>query len=235
MLQYEYGVEDVFWQIVRLGLLAYLIQAVMLFGPDYGLNDSKYAAGAIGLAAYYGVIKVLNTGMFYIFGYEALSSMDVIFLEAEEEKNVSNVIACTFFEPLEFESTKADLLSRVTKMHKCKSKLVKKFGLWYYVEMSEQEWAVKRNDTIVLKTGVHNEKDLVDFMVKEQGIRETLHNAQWKFYIFPDYSKDRSAVIIKFHHSFTDGIGVCTFLHSVMSNGYDAKNLPGLKPLPFYK
>jgi len=53
--------------------------------------------------------------------------------------------------------------------------------------MSDDEWKIKREHIIVLKSGIHNEKDLVDFMIKEQCIRETFDNVQYKFYIFPDY------------------------------------------------
>jgi len=44
----------------------------------------------------------------------------------------------------------------------------------------------------------------------------------------------KSAMIIKAHHCFTDGLGFGTFFLS-LSGEYDARALPALKPLSIYK
>ena len=51
-----------------------------------------------------------------------------------------------------------------------------------------------------------------------------------KYYLFPNYAEDKSAVIIKAHHCFGDGLALCS-IFLAMSNEFDSKNLPSLKPL----
>jgi len=71
-------------------------------------------------------------------------------------------------------------------------------------------------------------------MIAEQGERETFDNVQYKFYVFPDFQPDKSAVCMKTHHCFTDGLGYGTFFLS-LSGEYDADQLPSLKPLSCLK
>jgi phage terminase large subunit len=97
---------------------------------------------------------------------EALSTFDAVFM-LDDIKNLSNILACCFFDPVEFEDTKQFLFNHLDTLHKCKSKLTKKFGQWWYEEMSDIEWKAKRENIIVLKSGVHNESDLIDFMIAE--------------------------------------------------------------------
>jgi hypothetical protein len=49
----------------------------------------------------------------------------------------------------------------------------------------------------------------------------------------PDYHPDRSAIIIKMHHSFTDGLGFSAFMLAI-SGEYSADSLPALKPFPLW-
>ena len=42
--------------------------------------------------------------------------------------------------------------------------------------MGDEEWKVKREETVVLKSGVHTQEDLVNFMIAEQSIREPFDN-----------------------------------------------------------
>jgi len=79
--------------------------------------------------------------------------------------------------------------------------------------------------------GVHTDKDLCDFMAKTSEIREPLDNVQYRYWLIPDFSKDRSVMITKAHHSLGDGMSLTT-MGMLMSDTYDAKNLSGLKPLP---
>ena len=46
--------------------------------------------------------------------------------------------------------------------------------------------------------------------------------------------KGRSALFLKTHHCFTDGLGLATFFLA-LSGEYDANALPCVKPLPMLK
>lgn len=47
---------------------------------------------------------------------------------------------------------------------------------------------------------------------------------QWQFYLVPDYTSDKSAILLKFHHCFADGPGLVSTLCAI-SDDYDKKNM----------
>lgn len=53
-----------------------------------------------------------------------------------------------FFEPFEYESMKKYLTKKVEKLDKSRSRLVKKYGLWWFARMSDEEWAVEREKVV---------------------------------------------------------------------------------------
>ena len=65
----------------------------------------------------------------------------------------------------------------------------------------------QRDKLCVIKTGIHNERQLADFMAKEQSIRDEFENVQWRAFIFEDYSETESVFVWKVHHCVADGIG----------------------------
>ena len=99
---------------------------------------------------------------------------EVFFLD--DRKNNSNILGALHFDQFEFESMRDFLHSRSENLHKCRSKVVKMFGMYWYKKMSQKEWNEKKNKVIVLIENIHNEKDLREFMCKEHSIRESLDN-----------------------------------------------------------
>ena len=49
------------------------------------------------------------------------------------------------------------LMKKTEEMHKCRSKLVKKFGIYWFKKMTPEEWAQKKDDVVVLINDIHNE------------------------------------------------------------------------------
>lgn len=113
--------------------------------------------------------------MLLVFKYEALGPFDALFL-LDDPKNISNIVACCYIEPFEFDSMKRHLLKKLDKLHKCRSKLVKFLGLWWFKEMDDVEWLAKQEYAIVQKTGIHTEKALIDYMAEEYCIRQPFDN-----------------------------------------------------------
>lgn len=60
-----------------------------------------------------------------------------------------------FFEKFEFEDMRDYLMERTCLLHKCRSKLVKKFGLWWFQRMSLEEWDSKKHDVFTKVEGIH--------------------------------------------------------------------------------
>lgn len=74
---------------------------------------------------------VFSTFMKVVFDCEILGSFDSVML-LDSPSNLSNMVGTCFFEPFEFEEMKEHILGKTHLMHKCRSKLVLKFGLWFF-------------------------------------------------------------------------------------------------------
>ena len=53
-----------------------------------------------------------------------------------------------------------------------KSKVIKFLGRVFFKELAQDEILRNINRCMVVKSGVHNEKDLAEFMAQEQSVRE---------------------------------------------------------------
>ena len=97
--------------------------------------------------------------MYAVYSCEALDVMDGIFM-LDTDKNISNCMGMIFMEKFEYESMKKYMISTRTKistLHKHRSKLVKKFGLWWFQVIDDEAWKVKMENNFPLVEGIHNE------------------------------------------------------------------------------
>ena len=62
---------------------------------------------------------------------EGLGPFDAVFL-LDDKKNYSNIVGFLQFEKFEFESMRDYLLDKTANIHKCRSKLVKWFGIYWF-------------------------------------------------------------------------------------------------------
>ena len=159
---------------------------VIMIKSDGNQVGFIFLAIFIGALLYFIIIQIFNKLMYYIFKCEALGPFDALFLN-DDRKNLSNIMACCFFEPLDYERTKDYILGKTANLHKCRSKLTMKFGQWWFQEMEGEEWKTKQNDIVVLVKDIHTDKELNEFIVKEQGIRAPFDNVQYTFYCIPDF------------------------------------------------
>lgn len=53
-------------------------------------------------------------------------------------------------------------------------------------------------------------------------------------FLIPDFSADKSAIVLKIHHCFSDGLGIASFC-LLLDEQYDPSVIPMLKPLSFLK
>jgi hypothetical protein len=159
---------------------------------------------------YYLVNLVLNSCMWTMFKCEALNAHDYSFL-LEEKNNSHTIMGAGVFEKFEFEPMKKYLLEKAEHIHKCKSKLVKKFGVFWYQLMTDEEWKQAAEYLVVEKTGIKSAQELRECVCEEQANYDFYERPQFKFILIPDYINNQSVVVLKIHHSFTDGLGIATF------------------------
>ena len=125
-----------------------------------------FAGILVGCVVYALIMALFDKFMFHAFRCESLGAYDAAFL-LDDQKNLANVIGVIFFETCEFESMKSYLLGKIKNIHKCHSKLVKVLGMWYYKEMAEEEWKVKREAIVQLKTNIHTGEELNQYLCSE--------------------------------------------------------------------
>ena len=143
-----------------------------MYGIHYAIDKDVtssyyiYLAIFLGALGYFILMQIFNGLMYCMFKCEALGPFDALFLN-DDRKNLSNITACCFFEPLDYERTKAYILGKTQGLHKCRSKLTMKFGLYWFQEMDGPEWLSKKDDVVRLVEGIHTDKELNEFIVKE--------------------------------------------------------------------
>ena len=120
-------------------------------------------------------MKFINVMLYYTHGLEALGSYDYIFL-LDDHKNISNIVGSLFFEEFEFDEMKNWIIKKTENLHKCRSKLVKRYGVWWYQEMSDDEAKKKIQAKIVLREDIHTDEELQKMMLYEETTRDDMDN-----------------------------------------------------------
>jgi hypothetical protein len=139
-------------------------------------------------------------------GYESLGAFDFAFF-LDDPKNYSNIVGAIYFDSYDYESMKSCLHAKTENLHKCRSKVEKVFGIYWYKKMSKSEWEGKKGNLVVLLDNVHTDQELNEFMVKQHTIREPLDNTQFRFFLIPNFKDGQGICLFKAHHSFGDGTG----------------------------
>ena len=58
---------------------------------------------------------------------------------------------------------------------------------------------------------VKGDQELADFACKVQSEYDMYDQPQYKIFLIPDLSPEKSALVIKVHHNMSDGLGIATF------------------------
>ena len=218
-----YGCSEFSWQTLRIAIYGGLCYAATLIPKIVDLETGpKVVIGiAIGTAIYITIfIWFLNQMMFILADCEGLTPYDSLLLQ-DDTKCISNIVGTLFFEKFEFEEMRDYLMERTSLLHKCRSKLVKKFGIWWFQRMSLEEWNSKKADVFTKVEGIHTAEQLNKYMCELETTRDPFDNVQFHYYLLSDWSENESAIILKTHHVFTDGLGYATLFLAMQTKEYD--------------
>lgn len=100
--------------------------------------------------------------------------------------------------------------------------------------MDDKEWNEKKKSICILVEDVHTDKQLCEYMCKQNEIREVADNVQYRFLLVPNFKDGKGCVILKSHHCMSDGLGFST-MFLCLSGDFDPNSLPGVKPLGLVK
>lgn len=171
--------------------------------------------------------KTSNFLLLTFFDLESLITYDRIMLEDTELQRL-NLVCASRWEPYDYEVMKQYIIDKTENINRCRSKLVKYFGIWYFKKMSKEEFKSKEKYFVQKVDGIHTEQQLADFMVKVQGERDPIDNVQCIWYLIPDYQEKASMAVLKMHHSMCDGLAISSLLCSMNMNP-NIDDLVGLK------
>ena len=129
----SYTMSDAFWQIIRLCILSGII-----FGFWPLLDPYQPLSILLGSLVYFIVYTSFLKLMYAFTGLESLGTFDAVFF-LDDKLNCSNIVGAMYFDEFEFDSMREYLLTKSEGLHKCRSKVVKKFGMHFYKKMTPEE------------------------------------------------------------------------------------------------
>ena len=166
-MTHPYTCTDILFQLLRSLVLASMINLANSILNGTTSLTSLAASVVLGSLLYYLLNIFFNWYMNYFFGFEALHFHDYAFL-LQDEVNNHAIMGAGILEKFDYVNFKAYILEKAAKLHKCKAKLVKKFGVFWYQKMSEAEWKAAGNYVVQLgPTDVRSEQELKDFVCLE--------------------------------------------------------------------
>ena len=160
-----------------------------------------------GIVFYAVSYQVLAPVMKAVFNLEMMSGGDEIFFQ-EDARNCLNIVAFNRYAKFDADAMGQAMVSRACAFPRLKSKVVKFLGRYMFEEQSDKYMMDSIPTNCKKVTGIHTEKELADFMAKEQSTRLPLGGLQWRLFFIEDFNKDESIFIIKVHHSLADGIAI---------------------------
>lgn len=220
---YPYTFGDAFFQTLRLALLGLSIRVAIwqtclqLEPTKVSVKEGQCSGWTITLGVLVGIIVYfVFMNLFYkvvhlFFGLEILTCHDCQFL-CDDDFNNNNIVAGAILEQFDYISMKQHILSKVTQLHKCKSILVKRLGLFWMKELSDEEWKLQINKIIKLEENIHTDEELKNLAIRENQIYDMYDMPQYRFYLIPDFQPGKGALILKIHHNMADGMGISTLL-----------------------
>lgn len=121
-MDYEFSVG--FFQVIRLAVAWIIIQFFISL-------TNVYTGTFVGFLATLGLKLIFEQFMMIVFNCESMGAFDAVYF-LDDDKNYSNVLGPTFFNKFDFEGMREYLFRKTENIHKCRSKVVQKFGLnWY--------------------------------------------------------------------------------------------------------
>ena len=77
--------------------------------------------------------------MLYFQGCEVVKPFDELYF-CDDDFSISNVVMTLYFEEFEFETMRDTIFKNTEDIHRCRSKVVMRFGQYWFQKMSEKEW-----------------------------------------------------------------------------------------------
>ena len=94
-------------------------------------HEGRFVAFCIGLMVYACLMAILDGILSILYNVEKLGVFDNL-MNADKYDNLTQPIGVLFFDKFEFKEMKDHILKKTTDIPRCRSKLTKIMGIWYF-------------------------------------------------------------------------------------------------------
>ena len=112
---------------------------------------------------------------------------------------------------------------RGVSLPRFRQRLTKCFGAYYWETLTDQEFEAVVDSLIIdlSKSPLNSEKEVNDFMAKQMMTRDPFEIPQWRVFFQENYCQDSSLLLIKIHHTLSDGHGLLSYINSITDEPQD--------------
>lgn len=144
------------------------------------------------------------------FNVEIAHGMDLVFAY-DEKQNQSLILSCAIIDKNFDDTLKKVIIQNIEKekkFHKLKENIHKNFLFAYWKKDKSFDY---ENHFEFIDENVKDEKELYRIMGNELSTPFKNTYPKWKFFVFKKYQETKGAAILKFHHTYVDGISLVSF------------------------
>ena len=142
-------------------------------------------------------------------GYQILNAGD-LFMSFEAPGRNHNIGGYFLIKKIGFEEIKNEIYTKaVVNLRRFRQIQVERLGFKFWMDISAVDCKGQ-----IKKIGrkLKTTQEWVDYTAELLDEYMDYSKPLWEFHILEDYSKDESLVIVKMHHSFTDGVGFVSIM-----------------------
>ena len=155
-LQVEFTVRDYVTQFVW-----YIVFVALVYWQGWLLGISIY------IAAFNLTVYILKAAL----NLEMMGGGDEFFF-FDDNKNCMNIVAFHRYSKItDLDEFRKTMITRACKFPRLKSRVTKFLGKFMFEELSDEHLMASVNRIMPVVSDVHNERQLADFMAKEQSYR----------------------------------------------------------------
>lgn len=112
------------------------------------------------------------------------------------------------------------IIKRLLPREKAICKLIKRFGFWFYKNITdEEEFKGFCDQNVAIVDDIVGEQDAIDFAAKIMAVHKKSDGyMNLMLFFFPNYGKDELGYILMGHHTYMDAAGVLQFINLMSDN-----------------
>ena len=155
-----------------------------------------------------------------ILGYQRLITGDLIMSYEIPNRN-HNIGGYFIMKKIEFGEFREEFYQRgIMNIRKLRQIQISRFGIKFWKDIDPK---IAKNQLIKCEENIKTQEDWINYSNRLMQEYMDYSKPLWEFHLVENYSGDLSAVIVRMHHSFTDGVGFVAMMSWVNDDKYKIK------------